>query len=257
MPRAWVPAGYHFTRVFCPVDGGDSAYSAHGYVRSELPPETCGQVVTTPDTVSSESGKICSRLAMARCKVSQLSVPDNELSSLVLGTRVTQHMLETVPEDPVVKVSVAFILDSQCTCLTINPALSQKERRRHNICVRTHRNLLNLSALFNGILIELYWAPGGHNAADLSSKIHSNLSKVLNSKFYRAGHASYSGDFPPPEAILFATIHSGVLKYRGLTSVSNHQSSCHFYSTHRVSYSDFPISLIFPLYCVEQKLQEL
>ena len=57
MPRAWVPAGYRFTKVLCPIDGGDGAYAAHGYVRSELPPETCGQVVTTPDTVESESGK--------------------------------------------------------------------------------------------------------------------------------------------------------------------------------------------------------
>merc|ERR1711888_197467 len=129
------------------------------------------------------------------------------------------------------KISVAFILDSQCTCLTINPALSQKERRRHNVRVRTHRNLLNLSALFNGILIELYWSPGSHNAADLSSKIHTNLSKVLNSNFYRAGHSSYCGDFPAPESILFATIHSGVLKYRGLTSLSNHTSVCHHCST--------------------------
>ena len=203
------------------------AYSAHGYVRSELPPETSGDVVITPDTISSESGRICSRLAMARCKVSSLSVPDNEQASLLLGTRVTQHMLNTLPEDPGEKISVAFILDSQCTCLTINPALSQKERRRHNVRVRTHRNLLNLSAFFNGILVELYWSPGSHNAADLSSKTHTNLSKVLNSNFYRAGHSSYSGDFPAPESILFATTHSGVLKYRGLTSLSNHTSVCH------------------------------
>ena len=100
MPRAWVPVGYSFTKVLCPIDGGDGAFAAHGYVRSKLPPESCEQVVTTSDTVESESGKFCSRLAMARCKVSNLSVPDNEQASLLLGTRVVQHMLETVPEDP-------------------------------------------------------------------------------------------------------------------------------------------------------------
>ena len=113
--------------------------------------------------------------------------------------------------------------------------LSQKERRRHNICVRTNRNLLNLSALFDGILIELFWAPGSHNAADLSSKVITNLAKILNSSFYRHGHCSYSAEFPSPEAILFATIHSGVLRFRGLTSLSNHTSACHFCST---QYSD-------------------
>ena len=192
MPRAWVPVGYSFSKVICPIDGGDSAFAAHGYVRSEMPPENCEPVVAEPDTVESDSGKFCSRLAMARCKVSNLSVPDNEQGSLLLGTRVVQHMLESVPEPPKEKVSVAFVLDSQCTCLTLNPSLSQKERRRHNVCVRTHRNLQNLSAMFGGILIELFWAPGSFNPADLSSKIHANLSTVLNSSFYRAGHSSYS-----------------------------------------------------------------
>merc|ERR1711867_351337 len=102
---------------------------------------------------------------------------------LLLGTRVTQHMLEVLPEDPVTKPSVAFILDSQCTCLTLNPALTQKERRRYNISVCTNRNLLNLSALFTGINVELYWAPDSENPADLSSKVRNNLSKILNSSY--------------------------------------------------------------------------
>ena len=50
-----MPAGYRFTKVLCPIDGGDGAYGAHGYVRSELPPESCEQVVITSDTVQSES----------------------------------------------------------------------------------------------------------------------------------------------------------------------------------------------------------
>merc|ERR1711867_335592 len=150
---------------------------------------------------------------------------------LLLGTRVTQHMLEVLPEDPVTKPSVAFILDSQCTFLTLNPALTQKERRRHNISVRTNRNLLNLSALFTGINVELYWAPGSENPADLSSKVHNNLSRILNSSYYRHGHSSYSAKFPSPEAILFARVHSGVLQFRGLTSLSNHTSACLFCST--------------------------
>ena len=85
--------------------------------------------------------------------------------------------------------------------------------------------------MFGGILIELYWAPGSLNPADLSSKVHANLAKVLNSSFYRAGHSFYSAEFSPPEAILFATVHSGVFKFRGLQSLSNHTSSCNCCST--------------------------
>ena len=88
-----------------------------------------------------------------------------------------------------------------------------------------------MSTLFDGILVEVYWSPGSHNAADLSSKYHNNLCKVLNSDFYRSGHASYSGDFPAPESILVATIHSGVLKYRGLSNLTNHTSICNHCST--------------------------
>merc|ERR1711867_177681 len=150
---------------------------------------------------------------------------------LLLGTRVTQYMLETLPEDPVTKISFAFILDSQCTCLTLNPALNQKERRRHNISVRTNRNLLNLSSLFTGINVEFYWAPGSENPTDLSSKVHNNLSKILSSSYYRHGHSSYSSKFLSPDAVLFATVNSGTLRFRGLTSLSNHTSACLFCST--------------------------
>ena len=92
-------------------------------------------------------------------------------------------MMEVLPEPPKEKVVISFVLDSQCTALTLNPSLSQKERRRHNVSIRTHRNLGNLSAMNGGLLVELYWAPGTLNPADLSSKTHANLAKVLNSSF--------------------------------------------------------------------------
>merc|ERR1711888_412053 len=154
MPRSWIPAGYNFTHIICPTDGGVSAFSAHAYVRSELLPDDLGRAITTPDTQISEFGMFTSRLGTAHCKVSQCSVPDNEQASLLLGTRVTTHMLEVLPEDPITKPGVAFILDSQCTCLTLNPALAQKERRRHNISVRTNRNLPKIELV-------IHWAQCG------------------------------------------------------------------------------------------------
>ena len=66
VPRAWVPIGYEFDQIICPVDGGEQGFAAHGYVRS--------QDVTNGKT----AGTYCSRLGVARCKVSNLSVPDNE-----------------------------------------------------------------------------------------------------------------------------------------------------------------------------------
>merc|ERR1711888_157089 len=100
-----------------------------------------------------------------------------------------------------------------------------------NVCIRTHRNLGNLSAMHGGMLIELFWAPGSLNPADLSSKTHANLATVLNSSFYRNEHESYSSQFPPAEAILFATVQAGVFKFRGLTSLAEHTSHCHYCSS--------------------------
>ena len=131
---------------------------------------------------------------------------------MLLGTRVVEHMLEVIPEPPKKEIQVNFVLDSQCTALSLNPSLSQKERRRHNVSIRTHRNLGNISAMNNSTLINLYWAPGPMNPADLSSKTHPNLAAVVNGSFYRHGHPSYSGVFPPEQAILFATMKGGVYK---------------------------------------------
>ena len=66
------------------------------------------------------------------------------------------------------------------------------------------------------------------NPADLSSKTHHNLAEVVNGSFYRHGHSSYSGAFPPEQAILFATMKGGVYKFRGLTSLGEHTSTCNF-----------------------------
>ena len=74
-----------FEEVICPIDGGEKGFSAHGYIRSE----------------DMKHGGHCSRLGVARCKVSSLSVPDNEQAGLLLGLRVVEHMLTVIPEPPV------------------------------------------------------------------------------------------------------------------------------------------------------------
>merc|ERR1711888_519520 len=209
--------GYEFDQIICPVDGGEQGFAAHGYVRS--------QDVTTRGAAADT---YCSRLAVARCKVSNLSVPDNEQASMLLGTRVVEHMLNVVPEAPKRDIGVNFLCDSQCTSLALNPSLSQKERRRHNVCIRISRNLANISAINGETLINLYWLPGSRNPADLSSKTHHNLASVVNGSFYRHGHSSYSDTFPCKQSILFATMKAGTCKFRGLSSLVNHTSQCHY-----------------------------
>ena len=71
-------------------------FSAHGYVRSE----------------NTKHGSYCSRLGVARCKVSNLSVPDNEQAGLLLGLRVVEHMLTVLPEAPIRNIGVSFLSDS-------------------------------------------------------------------------------------------------------------------------------------------------
>ena len=122
-----MPIGYEFDKIICPVDGGEQGFAAHGYVRS--------QDVTHGKT----DGTYCSRLGVVRCKVSNLSVPNNEQASMLLGTRVVEQMLTVVPEAPKRDIGVNFLCDSQCTALALNPSLSQKERRRHNVFIRISR----------------------------------------------------------------------------------------------------------------------
>ena len=126
-----------FEDVICPVDGGEQGFSANGYVRSE----------------NTKHGSYCSRLGVARCKVSNLSVPDNEQAGLLLGLRVVEHMLTVLPEAPIRNIGVSFLSDSQCTALSLNPSLSQKECRRHNVSIRISRTLANISAMNSQTLI--------------------------------------------------------------------------------------------------------
>ena len=113
-----MPIGYEFDQIICPVDGGEQGFAAHGYVRS--------QDMTDGKT----DGKYCSHLGVARCKVSNLSVPDNEQASLLLGMRVVEHMLTVLPEAPIRNIGVSFLCDSQCTALSLNPSLSQKRTKK-------------------------------------------------------------------------------------------------------------------------------
>ena len=128
VPRAWVPIGNEFDQLICPVDGGEQGFAAHGYVRSQ-------------DTTH---GSYCSRLGVARCKVSNLSVPDNEQAGLLLGLRVVEHMLTVLPEAPIRNIGVSFLSDSQCTALSLNPSLSQKDCRKYNVSIRIRRPLANI-----------------------------------------------------------------------------------------------------------------
>ena len=137
-------------------------------------------------------------------------------------------MLTLLPEAPKRDVGVSFLCESQCTALALNPSLSQKERRRHNVCIRISRTLANISAMNGRTLIKLYWLPGSRNPADLSSKTHNNLAKVVNGSYYRHGHASYSNNFPCEQSILFATMMGGTYKFRGLSSLANHTSHCYY-----------------------------
>ena len=94
--------------------------------------------------------------------------------------------------------------------------------------IRVSRTLANISAMNSRTLIRLFWLPGNRNPADLSSKTHSNLAKVVNSSYYRNGHASYANEFPCEQSVLFATMLEGVYKFRGLSSLANHTSHCYY-----------------------------
>jgi len=182
MARAWVPREHDLKVLITSKDGSIEGYSATMHARSQCP--------TTK--------KYISNLATARNKLSSLDVGDNELSGMLLGGKMAEQTIKSIPDLPEC-IPFVFMGDSQCTAHTLNPAHLQVDRRRRNILVKLHRVFRRIHCTYPSSDILFVWAEASENPADLNSKSHKNLLEIVNGKFWRHGPPSFTADvFPPP-----------------------------------------------------------
>ena len=128
---------------------------------------------------------------------------------------------------------VSYLTDSTCNCYSLNPELKIKpdQRRRFNLLVRWNRGIRQLAG--NNNIDQLFiWTPSSQLPADLNSKPHKQLDKVLNSTFWRNRHESYTSEvFPSKESKVYASVTGGVFQYYGLPNTATHLSQCYCCST--------------------------
>ena len=119
MPHSWFPMDHDLRTAIFSQDGSMEGYSGTCHARSQ----------------SKIDQSFCSRIACARCKLSQLDVGDNELSAALLTSKMAEQTLDSIPDAPP-DMQIAFLVDSQCTSYVLNPAYVQQGRRRRNLMVK-------------------------------------------------------------------------------------------------------------------------
>ena len=212
MPRAWIPKEHDLKMLITSEDGSIEGYSATMHVRSQCP--------TTKRYISN--------LATARNKISQLDVGDNELSSMLLGGKMAEQTIKSIPDLPE-GIPFVHMGDSQCTAHTLNPAHLQVDRRRRNILVKLHRVFRRIHCTYPSSDILFVWAEGSENPADLNSKSHPNLLEIVNGQFWRNGPPSFSAEeFPPPNYKVYARYTKGCFFFDGLglSETDIHMTNC-------------------------------
>ena len=78
--RAWVPVGGQLVNLIFPSDGSETGFSCVGYARSAV------------------GTSFSSRNLGSRCKISNLSVQDNELCGYLLATKFALSTIRSLPE---------------------------------------------------------------------------------------------------------------------------------------------------------------
>ena len=137
-----------------PLDGSSVGYSTVCYARS--------QSSTNPKFFKS-------KISGSRCKISNLSVPDNKLAGTNLAAKMAITILDSLPEFPK-KLFLIFLTDSQCTGFSKNPLLQIKDRRWWNLIVRWSRMVKGICTKYSFVPILFVWISGKRNVSDLNYK---------------------------------------------------------------------------------------
>ena len=90
--------------------------------------------------------------------------------------------------------------------------------------MRFSRSLRSLHSDNDNVEILLMWMPGKDNPSDLASKIHENVSHILNSSFWRKGSELYlRPEFPAiSEGIIYAQLKDEKFTHFGLPNTAQH-----------------------------------
>ena len=199
MQRAWVPKDCDLKMVICSDDGSIEGYSACMHDRSQ----------------STVDGKYILNMATDRCKTSVLDVGDNELQAKLLSGKMAEQTLKAIPDLPE-NVPFIFLGDSQCTAHTLNPSHLQSDRRRRNILVKLHRVFRRIHCTYKKNEIFCVLCEGIQNPADLNSKSHPNLLKIINGDCWRHGPPAFTADvFPSSGMKVYARYTGGYFFFDG------------------------------------------
>ena len=210
MERAWVPIDHDLRMVICSEDGSIEGYSCTLHARSQ----------------STVDKTFVSRIGVARCKTSNLDVGDNELQSKLLSGKMAEQSLKAIPDLPE-DVPFIFLGDSQCTAHTLNPNHLQTDRRRRNLLVKLHRVFRRIHCTYKKNEILFVWCPGKLNPADLNSKTHPELLKVVNGDFWRHGPPEFSSEiFPTSDMKVYGRYTAGSFFFDGLAETDVHLTTC-------------------------------
>ena len=180
MERAWVPKEHALKAIICSNDGSIEGYSSTLHARSQ----------------SSLDGSFVCNIGTAQCKCSVLDVGDNELQSKLLSGKMAEQAIKAIPDLPET-VPFFFVGDSQCTAHSLNPSHLQTDRRRRNLLVKLHRVFRRIHCTYKTNQILFVWLPGTKNPADLNSKSHPNLLKIINGDFLRLGPPAFTSETIP------------------------------------------------------------
>ena len=176
--RAWIPENCHPTALHIPCDGSEFGYSTIAYVKS-----TDGQ-----STFSNNSS--------AKSKIAKQSVPENELASQLLGTKLAFKLVENSDVFCNVNFTINFITDSTCSTYLFDPKKIIKDRKKRNVVQKILKNYNKIIGMNSRITINLLWTQGNNNPADLNSKSHKNLVTILNGQKWQNGMKEYASKQP-------------------------------------------------------------
>ena len=176
--RAWVQPKFKLCEVNVPADGSEFGYSAIAYIKSK-----------NQELVNSTN-------AAAKCKISDHSVPINELSSQALASKLALELIKSVADMQEEKYDINFITDSSSSSYLFNPDKIIKERKKRNLMNKILKNQDKILAMNPKIKINMFWTSGNNNPSDLNSKSHKNIINILNGNIWRHGVNDYISQEP-------------------------------------------------------------
>ena len=157
----------------------------------------CLQVALYGVYVTKE-GQTVSSLLTAKNRIANLTIPKNELNSLVAGHRLVLNFLEAVPETEIIE-DINFISDSTCSLDSLHPDYSTRDVFNINRISEIRKAARKMNKNVN-----YFWISSGENVADYGTRSNCSLD-FLSSKLWQTG-PEFLKNISESSAILKITI---------------------------------------------------